>query len=103
MFELFTFFRTDNALKKHERLCENSDYCSVEMSIKLNKNLEYNYGEKSLKTPFVISVDLECLLLKQQPCQYNPNESNTEQKAINEPRDYSLDLFCSFQSKEDKN
>ena len=73
------------------------------MPTQFNKTLKYNYGEKSLKTPFVIYVDLECLLLKQQPCQNNPNESNTEQKAINEPRDYLLDLACSFQSKEDKN
>ena len=41
-------FRTDNALKKHERLCENNDYCSVEMPTKLNKILKYNHGEKSL-------------------------------------------------------
>ena len=30
-------FRTDNALKKHERLCENDYYCSVETPTKLNK------------------------------------------------------------------
>ena len=95
-------FRTDNALKKHERLCENNDYCSVEMPTKLNKILKYNHGEKSLKTPFVIYVDLECLLLKQQSCQNNPNESYTEQKAIHEPCGYSLDLVCSFDSKQDK-
>ena len=39
-------FRTDNALKIHERLCENNDYCRVEMPTKFNKNLKYNYGEK---------------------------------------------------------
>ena len=49
-------FRTDNALKKHERLCENNDYCSVEMPTKLNMTLS----------------------------------------------SYSLDLGCSFDSKEDK-
>ena len=27
-------FGTDNALKKHGRLCENNDYCSVEMPTK---------------------------------------------------------------------
>ena len=59
-------FRTDNALKKHERLRGNNDHYSVEMPTKLNKFLKYNHGEKSLKTPFVIYVDLECLLLKQQ-------------------------------------
>ena len=95
-------FRTDNALKKHERLCENNDYCSVEMPTKLNKTLKYNNGEKLLRTSFVIYVDLECLLLKQQSCQNNPNESYTERKAIHEPCGYSLDLVCSFDSKEDK-
>ena len=30
-------FSTDNALRKHERLCENNDYCSVEIPTKLNK------------------------------------------------------------------
>ena len=78
-------FRTDNALKKHERLCENNDYCSVKMSTKVNKFLKYNHGEKSSKTPFVIYVDLECSSLKQQSCQNNPNESYTERKAIHEP------------------
>ena len=39
-------FRTDNALKKHERLCENNDYCSAEMPTKLNKILKYNHGKK---------------------------------------------------------
>ena len=57
-------FRTDTAFKKHERLCENNDYCNVEMTTQFNKTLKYNYGEKSLKTLFVIYADLECLLLK---------------------------------------
>ena len=72
------------------------------MPTKFNRNLKHNHGEKSLKTRFVIYVDLECLLLKQQSCQNNPNESYTERKAIHEPCGYSLDLVCSFDSKEDK-
>ena len=95
-------FRTENTLKKHEELCENNDYCCVDMSTKLNKILEYSHGEKSLKTPFVIYIDLECLLLKQQPCQNNPNESYIERKAIHQPCGYSIDLVRSFDSKEDK-
>ena len=58
-------FRTDNALKRHERICENHDYCHVEMPTKDNKTLKYNHGEKSLKAPFTIYADLECLLIKQ--------------------------------------
>ena len=50
------------------------------MLTKVNNILKYNHGEKSLKTPFVIYADLECLLLKQQSCQNNPNESYTKEK-----------------------
>ena len=66
-------FRTDNALKRHERLCGNNDYCHVEMPTKDNKTLKYNHGEKSLKAPFTIYADLECLLIKKQFRQNNPN------------------------------
>ena len=95
-------FRTDNALKKHERLCDNNDYCNVEIPTQFNKTLKYNYGEKSLKTAFVIYADLECLLLKQLTCENNPNESYTERKAIHEPCSHALTLVSSFDSKQNK-
>ena len=87
-------FRTDNALKRHERLCDNNDYCHVEMSTKDNKTLKYNHSEKSLKVPFTIYADLECLLIKEQSCQ--------NKKAKHEPSGYSLSLISSFNSKENK-
>ena len=68
-------FGTDNALKRHKRIYENNKYCEVVMPTNSNKILKYNYGEKSLKAPFLIYADLECLLLKQQSCQTNPNKS----------------------------
>ena len=46
----------------------------------LEKILKYNSGEKSLKAPFAIYLDLECLLKKQQSCQNNPEKSYTEKK-----------------------
>ena len=72
------------------------------MPTQFNKTLKYNHGEKSLKTPFVIYADLECLLIKQQSCQNNPNESYTERKAIHEPCCYALILVSSFDSKQNK-
>ena len=45
-FNCFHSFRTDNALKRHERLCDNNDYCTVEMPTKNNNKLKYNHGEK---------------------------------------------------------
>ena len=71
-------FRRDNALKRHERLCDNNDYCHVEMPTEDNNKLKYNHEEKSLKPPFAIYADLECLLLKQQSYRNNHNESYTE-------------------------
>ena len=95
-------FRRDNALKRHERLCDNNDYCHVEMPTKDNKTLKYNHGEKSLKAPFTIYADLECLLIKEQSCQNNPNESYTERKAKHEPSGYALSLICPFDKTKNK-
>ena len=72
------------------------------MPTQFNKTVEYNHREKPLKTPFVIYADLECLLIKQESCQNNPNESYTERKAIHEPCGFALNLVCSFDSKQNK-
>ena len=72
------------------------------MPTKDNKTLKYNHGQKSLKAPFTIYADLECLLRKQQSCQNNPKESYTERKAKHVPSGYSLSFICSFNSKETK-
>ena len=55
----FCSYTTENKLKKHEKLCENHDYCYVEMPKEDNKILKYNHGEKSMKIPFTIYADLE--------------------------------------------
>ena len=57
-------YRTKEKLKKHEKVCNNHDYCYVKMPNKFEKILKYNPGEKPLKVPFVIYVDLECSLKK---------------------------------------
>ena len=56
---------------KHEKVCNDHDYWYVEMPNEDNKILQHNYGEKSLKAPFVIYADLECLLEKIHSCQNN--------------------------------
>ena len=44
------------------------------------KTLKYNLGEKSLKAPDVIYIDLECMLKKVQSCQNNLEKSYTEKQ-----------------------
>ena len=54
----FRSYSTENKLKKYKKICENHDYCYVEMSEESNKILKYNYGEKSMKVPFIIYAEL---------------------------------------------
>ena len=61
-----------------------------------NKILKYIPGEKSLRVPFIIYADLECLLRKINTCQINPEKSYTEKKAMHRPSGYSLVTCCSF-------
>ena len=40
-----------------------------------NKIIKYNQGEKSMKSPFIIYADLECLLEKISSCYNNPEQT----------------------------
>ena len=73
----FNSNNTNEKLKKHKNVCENHDYCYVEMPEKDHKILKYNKGEKSLKVPFFIYADLESLLKKMNTCHNNPETSST--------------------------
>ena len=77
----FHSYSRKNKLKKHEKVCNNHDYCYVEMPDKGNKILTYNHGEKSLKALAIIYADLECLLEKMHSCQNNLGKSYTEKKS----------------------
>ena len=57
----FQSYTTENKLKNHKKVCENHDYCYVEIPGEDNKILPYNYGEKSMKVAFIIYADLESL------------------------------------------
>ena len=60
----FNWYRTENKLEKHEKVCNDLDYCYTEMPDKFNKILKYNHWEKSLKAPAIIYANLECFLEK---------------------------------------
>ena len=60
----FHSYRTKNKLEAHKKICENRDYCRIEIPTKDNNAIRYNQGEKSIKLSFVVYVDLECLLEK---------------------------------------
>ena len=86
----FHLYRTEKKLKKHERICNDHDYCFVYFVYCIlfcfvycfifNKILKCNYGEKLLKVPAIIYADLECLLEKMHLCRNNPEKSYTDKK-----------------------
>ena len=64
---------------------------------KEDKNiLKYSHGEKSLKIPIIICVDIQPLLEKIDPCHNNPKKSSTTKINKHTASGYSLFLYCSF-------
>ena len=98
----FNSYSTKNRLKEHEELCNKHDSCRTEMPKWVEKILKYNPGEKSLKAPFAIYLDLECLLKKEQSYQNNPEQSYTEKKAKHEPSGWAMFTKCSFDAAKNK-
>ena len=98
----FCTYSTKNKLEAHKKLCENHDYCHVEMPTKDNNTIKYNQGEKSIKLPFVVYADLECLLEKISSCQNNLRESSTTEINKHTPSGYSLFTHCSFDKSKNK-
>ena len=73
----FHSYSTKDKLKKHNKVCENHDYCYLEMPEEDNTILKYNHGEKSMKVPFTIYADLESLRKKLNTCHNNPQKSSS--------------------------
>ena len=92
----FHSYRTKNKLELHKKICENHDYCHVEMPTKDNNIIKYNHGENSMKVPFIIYANLECLLEKMNTSINNPNESYTTKINKHTPLGYSILTSCSF-------
>ena len=72
------------------------------MPTKDNNIIKYNHGEKSMKVPFIIYADLECLLEKMSTCINNPNESSTTKINKHTPSGYSIFTSCSFDESKNK-
>ena len=98
----FQSYTSENKLKKNKSVCENHDYCFVEIPEEDNKILKYNHGEKSTKVPFTIYADLESLLEKMNTCHNNLEKSSTTRINKHTPSGYSLFTHCSFHTTNNK-
>ena len=95
----FHTYTTKNNLEKHKSVCENHDYCYVEMPEEDNKMLKYNHDEKSMMVSLVIYFDFESLLEKIDTC---PEKSSTTKINMHTPSSYSLLTCCLSDAKENK-
>ena len=77
-----TSFRTKNALDLHYGACIDHDFCRVDMPRTGENILKYQEGSKSIRVPFVIYADTECILkpiLSDDPC-CTCNDSSCQEK-----------------------
>ena len=58
------FFRKENKLKSHEKVCKNKVFCGIIMPLKKDNMLTFNQYMKSEKIPHIIYVDVEYLIKK---------------------------------------
>ena len=72
------------------------------MPTKDNNIIKYNRGEKSIKMPFTIYADLECLLEKMNTCENDPNKSSTTKINKHIPSGFSIFTHCSFNESKSK-
>ena len=72
------------------------------MPTKDNNIIKYNHGEKSIKLPFVVYADLECLLEKMSTCYNNLEESSTTKINKHTPSGYSIFTHCLFDKSKSK-
>ena len=98
----FHLYSIKNKLESHKKICENCNYCNVEMPNEDNKIIKYNQGEKSIKSVFIIYADLECLLEKISTCYNNPEKYSTTEINKHTPSGYSLFTHCSFDETKNK-
>ena len=98
----FCSYSAENKLKKHKKVCENHDYCYLEMPKEDNKIVKYSHGEKSMKVPFISYADLESLLEKVGTCHSNPEKSSTTKINKHTASGYSLLTHCSFDTTKSK-
>ena len=98
----FHSYRTENKLNAHKKICDNHEYCNIEMPNKDNNLIKYNQGDKSLKLPFIIYANLEYLLKKIDTCQNNPDLSSTTKINQHIPSGYSIYTSCSFDKSNNK-
>ena len=80
----------------HRKASEKKNFCNVIMPSKDIKMFEFNRYQKSDKVPFIIYVDLGCLIEKIDACKNNPENPSTTKVREHIPSGFSRSIISSF-------
>ena len=61
--------------KLHKNVRENKDFCDFAMPSEDTKTFKFNQYQKFDKAPFIIYIDLECLMKQTDECENNSEKS----------------------------
>ena len=67
-----------------------------------NNLLKHNFGEKSMKIPFITYGDFESILEEISTCNNEPKKSSTTKISKHTPSGFSLFTYCSFDKTKNK-
>ena len=95
-------FRTKNKLELHKKVCENKDFCNLIIPSEDTKILEFNQNQISVKSPFIIHADLECLIEKIVGCKSNPENAFTTKVSGIILSGFQMSTISSFKCIENK-
>ena len=86
----FHSYRTESSLKKHEELCVNNNFSLIKMPTEDKKYISSTPGKNTLKNPFIIYADFECLLYPLSTCDNTEENSFTIKENIHRPSGFSM-------------
>ena len=96
------FFRRENKVKSHVKICKYKDLCEIVMASGKDNILEFNQYMKSEKMPYIIYADIESLIKKKDGCANNPGNSSTTKIGEHIPCGYSRSTEWAFDNIENK-
>ena len=86
-------FKTENALKEHEKHCTNEECVDLKMP-KAGSEIFFKNIGRSERVPFIIYADTESLLKPISSCEPNPETSGTHKYQMHEPITFLYYIKC---------
>ena len=102
MLELSSFFRTENKLKSHEKVCKNKQNCGIAIPSEKDNILDFNQNSKSDKMPYITYADIESLIKKTNGSVNIMENSWTTKIGEQIPCRYSMSTIWAFDNIENK-